>query len=341
MPMTEWKMRTVRHIPEAELHAYLDQALSRSQCVEIERHLAECPSCQGMRDDIAALRDRTTALLARVGPPTIIAPPFAVLQARHAERRDQRTRRLANGAWAASVIGAALLGWAMNGPQPGPPQLTLADTTHPVVAHATPATARVPLQTAAATAPKPADGVRAPRLVRIRRDDPESSASWGFAQAVETDPATVTPVRSADQVSLSAVSYEVPDFSAQPVSAAPELAGLWRTVVPDSIGGIRSGEIPLVSGLAVVQMRVQPGHGEGDVTAVDQTLDSGELIRTIAGPAGRVGALVEQNNELEPQTNTAGSRVTVTIRQGDRMVAVTGPSEALGSLLSRVNRRRY
>ena len=26
----------MRHIPEDELHAYLDQGLSRSQCVEIE-----------------------------------------------------------------------------------------------------------------------------------------------------------------------------------------------------------------------------------------------------------------------------------------------------------------
>ena len=53
----------MRHIPEDELHAYLDQGLSRSQCVEIESHLAVCASCQGVRDGIAALRDRTTALL--------------------------------------------------------------------------------------------------------------------------------------------------------------------------------------------------------------------------------------------------------------------------------------
>ena len=43
----------MRHIPEEELHAYLDQALSRSQCVEIESHLAACPSCQSLRDGIA------------------------------------------------------------------------------------------------------------------------------------------------------------------------------------------------------------------------------------------------------------------------------------------------
>lgn len=335
-------MRTVRHIPEDELHAYLDQALSRSQCVEIERHLAECHTCQAQRDDIAALRDRTTALLARVGPPTIVAPPFAVLQARHAERRDLLVRRVANGAWAASVIGAALLGWAMNRPKPDTPQLAQA---RPASTHSSPTqTLAAPLSPTVRPAGQSSMSThRAPatRLVRIKRDNTDSSSGWGFASAVETDPSTITTARAPDPVSLSPVSYEVPDFSAQPVSAAPELAGLWRTVVPDSVGGIRSGDIPLVSGLSVVQMRVQPGHGEGDVTAVDQALESGELIRTIAGPAGRVGALVDQNSELDPQKDATGSRVTVTIRQGDRMVAVTGPSEALGSLLSRVNRRRY
>jgi anti-sigma factor RsiW len=64
----------MRHIPEEELHAYLDQGLSRSQCVEIESHLAVCPSCQAARDGIAALRDRTTALLARLAPPRGFAP---------------------------------------------------------------------------------------------------------------------------------------------------------------------------------------------------------------------------------------------------------------------------
>ena len=69
----------MRHIPEEELHAYLDQGLSRSQCVEIESHLAVCPYCQAARDGIAALRDRTTALLAKLAPPRRIPPAFESL----------------------------------------------------------------------------------------------------------------------------------------------------------------------------------------------------------------------------------------------------------------------
>ena len=98
--MIEWSSRAVRHIPDEELHAYLDQALSRSQCVEIESHLAECPGCSALRDDTAALRDRTTALLARLGPGPIVPPSFAILSDRYeAERRWRRQWTVRAGWW--------------------------------------------------------------------------------------------------------------------------------------------------------------------------------------------------------------------------------------------------
>ena len=101
----------MRHIPEDELHAYLDQGLSRSQCVEIESHLAGCPSCRANRDGIAALRDRTTALLAKLAPPRRFPPAFEALRDEAAQRLDTRRRRLRIGAWAASLIAAVGLGW--------------------------------------------------------------------------------------------------------------------------------------------------------------------------------------------------------------------------------------
>ena len=54
----------MRHIPEDELHAYLDQGLSRSQCVEIESHLAGCSSCRAnaRRDRRASRPDHRAAL---------------------------------------------------------------------------------------------------------------------------------------------------------------------------------------------------------------------------------------------------------------------------------------
>ena len=103
----------MRHIPEDELHAYLDQGLSRTQCVEIESHLADCPSCQATRDGIAALRDRTTALLARLAPPRSVPP--AVRECCAGARptsASQRRRRLSIVAWAASLVAAVGLGWS-------------------------------------------------------------------------------------------------------------------------------------------------------------------------------------------------------------------------------------
>ncbi len=102
----------MRHIPEDELHAYLDQGLSRSQCVEIESHLADCPSCQATRDGIAALRDRTTALLARLAPPRNISPSFESLRHRADVVVSARRRRLNIMAWAASLVVAVGLGYS-------------------------------------------------------------------------------------------------------------------------------------------------------------------------------------------------------------------------------------
>src|SRR3954468_16644762 len=96
----------MRHIPEDELHAYLDQGLSRSQCVEIESHLAVCSSCQAARDGIAALRDRTTALLPRRAPPRFFPPEFESLRRLPASQVPARRRRIQRAVWAASLMAA-------------------------------------------------------------------------------------------------------------------------------------------------------------------------------------------------------------------------------------------
>lgn len=102
----------MRHIPEEELHAYLDQALSRAQAVEIETHLAGCARCRADRDAIAGLRDRTTHLLAALGPGRSIArPAYAELRRRHQASALRRANLLRGGIWAASLVGALSLGY--------------------------------------------------------------------------------------------------------------------------------------------------------------------------------------------------------------------------------------
>jgi hypothetical protein len=348
----------VRHIPEDELHAYLDQALSRSQCVEIERHLARCPRCQAQRDDIAALRDRTTALLARVGPPPIIPPAFETLMARAAAREHQRWRWLRAGAWAASVGGVLFLGWWMSGRLfLEQPRAALASAPAVAPARDVPRTEVIPVpaanQKASAVTRKPSPARPRPQplqLVRASRPvGDEAPAATGFALATETDPQAFYG-SNPDRLTLEGVPpLELNDLVAQPVGDDPGLNGLWRTIVPDKDAADRRGDIALVPGLPVVQMRVQPGTAGDDVTAVDQMLESGDMVRTISGPAPRVLALVNEDAAADSASlRMAGGstdHMTVTIRQADRMVAVTGPANALGSLLARVNirnaKRRY
>ncbi|MBW8771879.1 MAG: zf-HC2 domain-containing protein [Gemmatimonadetes bacterium] len=102
----------MRHIPEEELHAYLDQALSRAQAVEIESHLASCPVCRGERDAIAGLRDRTTALLATLAPRTTpVRPAWMELRRRHLAASARRANLVRGGVWAASLLMAISLGY--------------------------------------------------------------------------------------------------------------------------------------------------------------------------------------------------------------------------------------
>jgi hypothetical protein len=372
--MTEWKASIVRHIPEDELHAYLDQALSRSQCVEIERHLARCFRCQSERDSIAALRDRTTALLARIGPPPILPPPLEEIRAQAARRVQARSRWIVRGAWAASLLGALVLGWEVNHRTHLAPPAQTAAATGAGGAAAAPAPSAAPTSPAPADRPAAANLAAVPRSVSresgraatppraaprqlVRASRPAADAPEArFARAIETDPTILlgssTPVSTpaSNAVSVGTDAGDVPDLIAQPVGSDPGLQGLWRTIVPTSDGADRGGDIPLVPGLPVVQMRVQPGSGSSDVTAVDQLLDSGDLIRTISGPVERVVGLVDEDERASDSSAASHpdehpDRMTVTIRQGDRMVAVTGPSQALGSLLARVNvknaKRRY
>ena len=81
--------------PKDGLRPCLDRGTRSFQCVEIECHLAACAaSCQASRDGIAALRDRTTALLARLAPPRSFPTPFETLRRRADLEVSARRRRL-------------------------------------------------------------------------------------------------------------------------------------------------------------------------------------------------------------------------------------------------------
>ncbi|TFG50104.1 MAG: hypothetical protein E4H38_04080 [Gemmatimonadales bacterium] len=133
---------------------------------------------------------------------------------------------------------------------------------------------------------------------------------------------------------------EMTQIEAQPVDRVPTPPGLWLTVGSSDGGTAAPSDAARIPGLPVLSVRVQPGEPGGAVVAVDQLLENGEVVRTLSGPPERVHTALAGDGAFRDVSNPG--RLTLTIRQGDRMVAVTGPSEVLGPLLSTSTlRRRY
>ena len=289
--MTEWITRPERHIPEEELHAYLDQALSRSQCAEIETHLSACKLCQGRRATVAALRDRTTALLSGLAPRPVIVPPSYDLL------RDRQSRRLAlavwrarlqrAGLWAAGVVAAVGAGWAarsvLDPHQVAVTPPALAQTSAPSPAVASPAPAADPtaeLERQAAPAPIPQRApVAAPR---------QASRFQAVIPAPTLQLASmVTPVRLA------------PATQATLASSAPAADGpfsrVWRVVPWEDALRIAGSGMPFIEGIPVVGVMLQPGAaGERPTVIVAQQDQNGEVIQSIEGPVAKVNELLQR-----------------------------------------------
>ena len=333
-------MRTkepMRHIPEEELHAYLDQGLSRSQCVEIESHLASCPSCQAERDGIAALRDRTTALLAKLAPPRGFPPAFESLRRRAALEATAHRRRVQRAAWAASVVAAVGLGWTgsyLLTPRPTPTASivsspaaarTASSSTVPVSA-----TTRRPARTSGTAAGRPAS--RRPVVMQLPEVSPVES---------------LPPVVPAATLELTSVNIPRREFEL-------ELDGMWRTLSWDGAQAETGDELPHVDGLPVVQVQLQAGEpGRGPLMVVAQQLSSGEVIRTIEGPMSDVSHLLARRTmtDPDPASDTAkagssrtkrganGADRTMAMQRGDRMLVITGalPQDSLLAMIRRMN----
>jgi hypothetical protein len=319
----------MRHIPEEELHAYLDQGLSRTQCVEIESHLADCPSCQATRDGIAALRDRTTALLARLAPPRSVSPGFHSLRERADAVASQRRRRLHLAAWVASLVAAVGLGWMAS-------SIVRTDRVAGTVA---PAVATAPAPVSPVTTPstpvrKPVERVRAPRprrVVTARLADSARDSARNAALSV-LDPKPALELTRLDRPSPSG-----------------ELDGMWRTMSWDGAKAEAGERLPHIDGLPVVQIQVQSGEQSSrPVMVVAQQLSSGQVIRTIEGPATDVSQLLSRraisdvdslfllgdSARLGPDATHA-----MAMQLGDRMLAITGdlPSDSLRAMIRRLN----
>ncbi len=278
---------TMRHIPEEELHAYLDQALSRNQCVEIECHLAVCPWCREERDAIASLRDRTTALLGILGPRRIpVLPPIETLARRKPAIHipSPWSRR---GRWAAMVAGAVLSGYGIH---------SFLDRQA--------ARGSVPVAAADSAAPVAAPPMTVPLVVPPTLVDSDLRESEGgppgtlSTQTVTHRPDAPPPLPN--RVSDSPVRT-LDIRSVRGGSDANELAlgGLWKTVPWEEAEGLTSNMLPRIEGLPVLEVRVQQrSPEERPLVIVTQQYPGGETVRTIEGPVEAVASLVTQQIDV-------------------------------------------
>jgi hypothetical protein len=336
----------MRHIPEEELHAYLDQGLSRTQCVEIESHLAACASCQASRDGIAALRDRTTALLATLAPPRTIAPSFESLRRRADKAVSARRRRLQVLAWVASLVLAVGLGWSASvifRPRGG--DSLAARATSPAV----PARTASRLDTLRAAEPAPRERRAPPPATRPAQEQRRSTVR----SAVYPRHTDSTSRRADREAVLSVLNTQpTPELSKldSPRASGEDFDGMWRTMSWDGAQAEAGKPLPHIDGLPVVQIQVQNAEGTRPVMVVAQQLASGQVIRTIEGSAADVSQLLARRTmsdvdsiQLRGDSTAQAAAIdpshAMAMQVGDRMLAITGdlPSDSLRAMIRRIN----
>jgi hypothetical protein len=312
-----------------------------------------CAPCRERRDDIAALRDRTTALLSILAPPTIHTPPFAELRRRHVERSARRQRVIRRSAWAASIVMALGFGWGARTFAPGGIEATVAAEELPAA----------PVELAATTPTVPIT------VSQPARVDSAPAGSVGQDSSVAEGPAgnTVranTPARqpnppAGDRFPSSLVDRslnEEPTLRITSTSLADqdELAtdGLWRSLSWDGAKEQSVDEwVPRVDGLPVVDVQVKESS-EGNaqrLMVVSQRLRTGEVIRTFSGPANEVtdllarqpGQSVTASLQILDDDDSLAVGDSLTRQQSrgtERMLAIQGsiPVDSLRVLLLRL-----
>ena len=333
-----------RHIPDDELHAYLDQALSRSQCVEIECHLAECRRCQAERNAVAATRDRTTALLADAVPARIRIPSYEQLVAQHQVRRTSRRVTLARvrtGALIAAGFAAAVgLGWMTRG----------------LVGNSSPASrggqmAVQPVDQAPTEAPRPSDRVLV-AMGPVTASQPQLGDS---ARTMTLEPAPRPEQATRRLVAARRAERNEPVLQVNAIAEDEPfgLDGLWQAVDLAQALEETAGNLPRIDGLPILDIQLQRGQGEQrPIVVVAQQHPSGRVIRTIEGPIERVEELLEKQASRMAAPFQARWPATTppdylgdgagSARRGLRMLTVTGslPIDSLNAMARGIEIRR-
>ncbi|HEV8177824.1 MAG TPA: hypothetical protein VGP44_09070, partial [Gemmatimonadales bacterium] len=166
------------------------------------------------------------------------------------------------------------------------------------------------------------------------------------AASAESSASLVPAVSAVPELELT--SIDIP-----PTAHEFELDGMWRTMSWAGAQAEAGDKLPHIDGLPVVQVQVQAGEqGRQPLMVVAQQLSSGEVIRTIEGPAQDVSHLLARRTMSDPvpaalsvgssRPNPVGAeRIdgSMAMQRGDRMIAITGalPPDSLLAMIRRLN----
>ncbi len=197
---------------------------------------------------------------------------------------------------------------------------------------------RTPTTTPAILRPMRTDSTR-PRTTRPNRVAVRAAAA-------EPATASVPPVVPAPELELSSVDMP-------PTTGEFEMDGMWRTMSWAGAQEEAGDKLPHIDGLPIVQVQVQAGEqGKQPLMVVAQQLTSGEVIRTIEGPAQDVSHLLARRTMSDPLPTRSSVDSTrprpvsseridgsMAMQRGDRMIAITGalPPDSLLAMIRRLN----
>lgn len=250
------------HLPEEELHAWLDDQLSSAQRAEIAEHLLACLICRAFEAEVRETRSRSIALLALATPPI----------RRHAGRSlpvRRPIRRLRPMAAAALVIAAAGSSWVAFGP-PRPTSQPVGALASVVVAPAFMA-ALLPGQAIGETAPDPAT-VAIDRTSRLTR-----SVTAGVTPRVVGQRAAFNyaaqPLRTMDPMS----------------EISPSTSGIGWQNASYQEARQEAGALAHLDGVPVSTVRLQAAiNGARPTSMVRQVLPNGRVVWVIEGTESEV-----------------------------------------------------
>jgi anti-sigma factor RsiW len=276
--------KSMSHVDEGQLHAYLDGALPPGDRERVDAHLAECPGCRQHLEEARALITRADALLALARPVERPAPPL------HELRRPPLWWRVRGPvAWAATVVLAVGVGWVLRAAREPATNRNAITTAAP---DTTTRIAVLDRADKAVSAPARQEK-RAERPARVAteergRTDSVAAGADGrvatgvFAPSMAPPPPPSVTAREAAPLSATKAApagalAPLPQAAAAPHRAPAVLSSTWPIIQRDPARHLLGTDLAMIPGVPVRDIRMSP-FSDG-VVVVQQEIDSATVIQ--------------------------------------------------------------